>query len=136
MSDNTTSNMFPLHVRQWARNICKNIQSRCKDRFLPFDLTFNFLQTSMFLQRERCFYCHRPFDLISPKREVAQMNVPSIDRVDPNPTVGYVQTNVVISCQGCNSLKADASLSDLERLARGIRKHRRNRNDGSTTTGT
>jgi predicted RNA-binding Zn-ribbon protein involved in translation (DUF1610 family) len=54
-------------------------------------------------------------------RRNQRSGTPSLDRVIPS--LGYVRGNVAIICWSCNALKRDASLAEVEALARWMRRH-------------
>jgi hypothetical protein len=45
---------------------------------------------------------------------------PSLDRIDPDPSIGYVRGNVQVISARANWLKADATLQELKTLVENL----------------
>jgi len=80
-----------------------NIKSRAKKRGIPFDLTIDDIQIP-----ERC-------PILGIKLEMGtgspSPNSPSLDRI--NPEYGYVRGNVQVISHRANTIKSDATLTEL-----------------------
>ena len=46
---------------------------------------------------------------------------PSLDRIDPNPDIGYTADNIQVISRRANWLKADASIEELELICFSLR---------------
>jgi hypothetical protein len=54
-------------------------------------------------------------------KDRAEWDSPSIDRIVPK--LGYVRGNILIISRRANAIKQDASLEEIETLAKNLRKH-------------
>jgi hypothetical protein len=95
------------------RTLLHGAKGRAKELGLPFNLTVD--------------------DIVVPKqcpllgiklvfhKDRAEWDSPSIDRIVPK--LGYVRGNILIISRRANAIKQDASLEEIETLAKNLRKH-------------
>jgi len=67
-----------------------------------------------------CACCGRALDYAA-RTNGHNEAVPSLDRVDNH--LGYTPANTVVTCRGCNRLKGNATLQDLDMIRRYIERH-------------
>ncbi len=70
---------------------------------------------------EKCPCCDSAIDYGRSKDCRPLEHGPSLDRIDC--TKGYITDNIDIICWRCNAIKRDATLAELERIVRYMRKH-------------
>ena len=112
----------PLDV--WANKAGDQKRGECASKKINCDLTREWVIKQLKDQGRSCYYCKHPFDLTVSQRDRTQRHQPTLDRVYPGRSIGYVQSNVVIACGACNQLKADARPEELLWLAEGVSRFR------------
>ena len=85
-----------------------NAKHRAKKRGLPFTIVMDDL-----IIPELCPLLEIPLISSSDKRSP---NNPSLDRINPDPVIGYVPGNIQVISSRANWLKADATLEELQLL--------------------
>lgn len=105
----------PLKVRAWTLH--NTVVSRTKSDKRGGDPEY--FTTEYFLnvltQQKYCPSCNVEFEISYKDDRTKNGRVPSIDRFDP--TKGYFKDNVMIICWRCNSLKKDATSTELRAIA-------------------
>lgn len=98
-----------LHMR---RSILRRAKKRAAYQNLPFNLTLDDIQIP-----KAC-----PIFGIPLKVNAGRYgnDSPSLDKIIPD--LGYVSGNVIVISQRANILKRDATLEELEKLVRGLRR--------------
>ncbi len=99
-------------ITRWVDSTLSDTRNRSKKRGITFNLTKEHLRNLFEQQKHKCIYCESQFDMNGTQKNHRQS--PSIDRVDPNDD--YLINNTVLACFRCNSIKNDASLTELEQL--------------------
>lgn len=113
-----------LRARDWHRNnpvksLLPTIKSRAKKQGVPFDLTEEDI-----LIPDMCPVLGIPLSKRGGKRTD---NTPSVDRIVPS--LGYVKGNIKIISWRANRLKCDATLEELEKLVRYMKKTKISKHD-------
>ena len=90
----------------WAR-------ARAKVQGLPVDLPREAVLRVIDQAKGCCTYCRRAIDFQCSLR--ARHAGPSLDRLVP--ALGYVESNLVLSCYRCNAIKGDATPDELLNIA-------------------
>ena len=85
-----------------------NAKHRAKKKGIPFTIEME----DIFIP-ELCPLLEIPLISTSDKRSP---NNPSLDRISPDPTIGYVLSNIQVISARANWLKADATLEELKLL--------------------
>lgn len=100
------------------RIMYRNIQSDCRNREIPFNIT---LEDVIEIAHKNCTYCKRePYDRRCRYQKVNSIAeddcliVNGVDRVIPSK--GYTKGNVVPCCKYCNRAKSDLSLEEFKNL--------------------
>lgn len=121
-SKNQKSLCEDCHLENWSklseeekfyRCVASNIKgsrSRAKERNFEHDIEIEDFE----------YHTHCPILNIAYTYLEGSMSAPSLDRVDT--TKGYVKGNVKIISRRANSLKSDASISDIEKLLKYMKK--------------
>ncbi len=91
-----------------------NSKHRAKKKGLPFTITMDDIVIP-----ELCPLLEIPILLMT--GNCRSPNNPSLDRIDPDPLIGYVPENIQVISQRANWLKADASIEELELLCFSLR---------------
>lgn len=99
----------------WSKIVLYQSKHRAQKGGYLHTLTENELQS---LCRDTCSYCDKI--LKYNQRRGAMSDSASIDRIIP--AQGYTFKNTVVACFRCNSLKSNASLSEMEALIVGLRR--------------
>lgn len=89
---------------------------RAKARGIPCTITQEWTQ-QLWEANPTCAYCARK---LRTARDHHAYDSASLDRVDA--TKGYTPENTVFACWRCNTLKRDATVDELERLAANVRR--------------
>ncbi len=103
-------------IRRWVDCVFSDVKSRATKNKLSFSLNKEFLYDTIKSQNSTCVYCEKPFNFQASKLERRQ--TPSLDRVIP--TNGYTVENIVICCYRCNTIKNDASITELKKLVENL----------------
>lgn len=99
----------------WSTNTINWAKGRKKH---PVTIDRFFILSLLDKQKDKCFYCDKNFNYRSSMKE--RIDSPSMDRVNPN--LGYIESNIVISCYRCNQIKSDASIEELQNIIDRINK--------------
>lgn len=94
----------------WATHMWYAAKQRAKDRKIPFTLDREHL--SKLLKKGSCPICGQ--EMRRNKRHGSKVNSPSLDRMVPGD--GYTNTNVIVICHRCNTMKQAIPLSELPEL--------------------
>ncbi len=86
------------------------IRSRSKSRGIYFDL-----KKEDIIIPTNCPCCDNIMSFKPVGFGSVQNDTPSVDRINNN--LGYISSNIIIICFRCNSLKKDATATELRRLA-------------------
>jgi len=100
--------------RYWASSTFQNARKRAVAKGIPFALT---LQDVYDLAGTHCPVFDTPFDFIGNGRIVPSS--PSLDRVKP--ALGYVPKNVAVISMRANSIKQNATATEIQRVADWLR---------------
>ena len=92
-----------------------NAKHRSKKKGIPFQIEMEDI-----IIPETCPLLGIPILLETGDRRSA--NNPSLDRINPDPSIGYVKENIQVISARANWLKADASLQELELLVENLKK--------------
>lgn len=97
-------------------------RSRARVAGIPCDLDTEALRARF--MAGVCEVTGIPFDLGRPadRGEMVYRSpfAPSVDRIDPDPAVGYVTSNVQFVCSAYNSAKGQGTHADVLRLANAV----------------
>jgi hypothetical protein len=96
----------------WARATVGAIRVRCKQHGWPCDLTYEYLLS---IVGDSCPVFGTPYDFTGGSKR-GKPNSPSVDRIIP--ARYYIKDNVVIVSMRANWLKRDATITELQQLAR------------------
>jgi len=103
-----------LHWRHPQRYLWTFARRRAKCKGLPFSIV-----PEDIMLPERCPVCGIMLvHAIGKGRKQAASS--SLDRVEPHQ--GYVVGNIAVMCSRCNTIKTDATVEELERLAKWLSK--------------
>ena len=89
-----------------------NAKHRAKKKGIPFTITMEDIVIP-----ELCPLLELPLVSSSDKKSP---NTPSLDRINPDPAIGYTPDNIQVISARANWLKADATLQELELLCFGL----------------
>lgn len=109
--DNYVENRTGSFVNR-VRNCIYQSTARAKKAKIKFTLKLEDFQP-----RDTCPCCGEHFGYNNPRNNKATS--PSIDRLDPKK--GYTKDNCWVICHRCNLIKNDATVSELEAIARAVR---------------
>lgn len=93
----------------------RNAKSRSKTEGRPFNIALEDIHIP-----DHCPCCGVRMTFAPTGVSFALPTTPSFDRLIPNN--GYVAGNVSVICWGCNRIKSDATLLDLERIVSWMKK--------------
>ena len=99
-----------LCLRCLRRRYIYRARYRAKQAGVPFNLKHEDLNFP-----EQCPCCHTYLTHEVKVRGLPSNNTYSLDRIIPQ--LGYVADNVVMVCHRCNSIKRDAAVDELYRIA-------------------
>ena len=99
-------------LTRWIDATASDVKGRAKRKGIIFTLTKELLRSMYTNQHGKCVYCTNEFDLNGTQHD--HKRSPSIDRLIPEQ--GYVESNVVLCCHRCNTIKNDATLDELRLL--------------------
>lgn len=99
-------------LTRWVDTDLAGIRERAKRNNITNTLTKEFLRSLYTNQHGKCVYCTNEFDLNGTQFD--HKRSPSADRLVPEQ--GYVESNVVLCCHRCNTIKNDATLEELHLL--------------------
>lgn len=105
-------------VTRWVDVTFSDVKSRAKRNDLVFSLSKNNLREKLTNQQNICVYCEQTFNFHG--TQIDHRSSPSLDRIFSDK--GYTNSNVVICCYRCNTIKNDATLIELERLVNNLAK--------------
>lgn len=90
-----------------ARGIFDVLKQGSKKRNIEFLLDRDSFEIWYNLQEKKCFYCERTKDEVLSTDKIMQIkcNRLTIDRVDNS--IGYLESNLVLCCKRCNSIKGN-----------------------------
>ena len=103
-------------LTRWVNATHSDIKGRSKRKGLDFGLTKELLLGLMKSQHNTCVYCDSEFDMNGTQTD--HRKSPSVDRLIPEQ--GYIESNVVLCCSRCNTIKNDASLKELQMLTKNL----------------
>lgn len=106
-------------IRHAAKTLVGGVVTRCRRRGLSSDPELRSVDyVANWLRRIGvCECCRQPFDFTP--LDGRTPSSASIDRFDP--ALGYTKSNSKLICYGCNALKRDATLQQIETLAAWMR---------------
>lgn len=93
----------------WKERSAK-IARRAREAGIDFDLTGEFLEGLWNAQNGLCFYTDYP--MVSKLGVGISGNTLSVDKIVPS--LGYVQTNVVLCTQRANTIKNNLTLEEMK----------------------
>jgi hypothetical protein len=101
-------------VLEKSRILLRNMRVRAKVKGHAFDETLSLDYIARWLtQQDRCESCYQPFQYWHSLKKPHPRS-PTIDRVDS--CKGYTEDNVALLCWRCNTLKSDASLTEIRMI--------------------
>lgn len=96
-----------------------NARSRARKKNIPFDLDRGYVKGLFDLQNGRCFYSDLELSIV--KRDANKMHDPFKMTLDcVNPSLGYVEGNVVWCAYCVNALKLKMSKDSMIEICRAI----------------
>lgn len=113
---NTAINDAKRPQDRWVDSVISDTKGRATKKGVPFTLTKTHLHALFDTQQCMCAYCKRAFNFHGTRQ--SHRDSPSVDRLIP--TLGYVDTNVVLACHRCNAIKNDATLDELRQLTESL----------------
>ena len=90
-----------------------NAKHRSKKKGIPFDIEMEDITIP-----DICPLLGIPISLETGDKR--SPNNPSLDRIDPDPSIGYVRSNIQVISARANWLKADATLTELKTLVENL----------------
>lgn len=102
--------------RLWEENAYARSKERAKKNNLAFDLLRVDVVKALEERDGKCAYCGTCLDFQSSMSD--RWASASIDRVIPD--LGYVPSNVVVSCYKCNATKNNSTPEELQALAEAV----------------
>lgn len=103
-------------IRRWVDCVFSDVKGRATKNKVSFLLSKEFLYNALSVQNNTCVYCEALFDFQG--SQVDHRKSPSLDRLVP--TGGYTVENTVICCYRCNTIKNDASITELKKLVENL----------------
>jgi hypothetical protein len=100
----------------WEENAYARAKERAKKNNLAFELHREDVVKALEEGGDKCAYCYTCLDFQSVMSD--RWAAASIDRVIPD--LGYVPSNVVVSCYRCNATKNNSTPEELRALAEAV----------------
>lgn len=91
------------------KKMCERAAARAKQRGLPFSLC----PEDIFIP-PYCPVCAEEMR-VNDGKQPGDRRSPTLDRILPG--LGYIKHNIIVVCHRCNSIKNDASVAELRRVA-------------------
>ena len=99
-------------ISLYIRKRLFGIKCRCKKNEIPYNLDANYMEELWNNQNSKCYYTGLIMDDSMKTLGFQSWNSPSVDR--KNPSLGYVQGNVVWCIFGVNSFKQSLTETEFE----------------------
>lgn len=103
-------------TQQWSVLASNWTKDRAKKSGVVYALSSEYLQKELEESLNRCRYCACELNFQATIKD--RHRGPSVDRIEPS--LGYIQSNVVVCCYRCNRIKNDATPDELIRLAEAV----------------
>lgn len=101
--------------------LLKRMQKSSRKRKETMDITLDFLWEQYILQGGKCYYTGLPLDLnVKTKDGKSNPYSISVDRIDS--TLGYVETNIVLTCLNINLFKNQMNLNEFVEMVENLKK--------------